>query len=112
METTIHHSKIREIADFDRASNPRPEIPFSFNTNNLHNLTKDVIKNGIKNPVEIYVYENKCILAEGNHRLSIAEKLNITIPYVVRYVKKDGSIKHKFCEHRKNKLHDIPEWVK
>jgi hypothetical protein len=65
----------------------------------IDELSEDIEKNGIKNPITLQIDGNKGLIVEGNHRLCIAIKLGIeTIPVKILY-RSFGSInKHKAKE--------------
>ena len=50
-----------------------------FRITSLNNLSSEIIKNGIKNPLTLTIFRdiNKVLLTDGNHRLAVAIRVRL-----------------------------------
>lgn len=67
----IDTSLMDKMKEFDRLERPT--------TSNLDELAEDIINNGFKEPLilDFNPYNGQLKIAEGNHRLAVAKKLNL-----------------------------------
>jgi hypothetical protein len=96
-------SYLNQIKEFDRG-----EMFISFDFKNFDEMEKEIFENGIKYPLFIgySVSDKKVLLIEGNHRLVLANKLNIKyLPaLVVRHM-------YNFSDEQKSKAKDVSGYV-
>lgn len=102
LETSI----LKKYREFDRKKEPTPSF-FLIAPTNYDELLNDIKLNGIKEPLEIWVHENKALIVEGNHRLSIAIDLNISsLPVKVKFISGKNREEKEYIERiqKKGKL--------
>ena len=65
-----------------RESQTRPADPFVWDTPDQPRLSKSIKRDGVKNPVDVWHYDDEQILADGHHRVATAHAIspNYLIP--------------------------------
>jgi hypothetical protein len=73
----ISIDELSKYVEYDRETQPRDK-----NTpNKISELTEDIKKNGVKEPLQLNLYNGKAILVEGNHRIVAAKNAGLkTVP--------------------------------
>jgi len=72
--------------EFDRKANPRPSV-LGLVKSSYSELTEEIKINGITEPLELWVYRDRALLVEGNHRLAIAIDLGIEdLPVTIKHI--------------------------
>lgn len=106
---------IKRYADFDRSKEKRDNSLLNMYglmpIQNEKDLENDILKNGIKSPLRLFIVQDKAILGKGNHRLDIAYRHKIkSVPVSIEFPK-TNEIEYEFCLNRAAKMKKFTDYL-
>jgi hypothetical protein len=106
---------IKRYADFDRSKERRLNSLLNVygivTIQSPKDLEKDILENGIKAPLRLFIVKGKAILGEGNHRLDIAFRNRIkSVPVSIEFPQ-INEIEYEFCLNRGAKMKKFTDYL-